>query len=84
LPGWGETSQVVRHKAWEEIRQDLEDPRDPIHLEDPEGKMVGIVGDDQKVGHLEVQGLAVGDQTEDLVVDASEELGIEVDENRSG
>lgn len=46
--------------------------------------MVGIVGDGRKVEHLGVRGLAVEDQTEDLVVDAAEKLGLEVEDvNRS-
>jgi hypothetical protein len=80
----GETSQVGLHKASEENRPGLEVPHDPIHLEDLEGRMVGIVGDGRKTEHLGVRGLAVEDQTEDLVVDAAEKLGLEVEDvNRS-
>jgi hypothetical protein len=80
----GGTSRVVRRKALEENRQVLEVPHDPIHLEDLEDKMVGIADDDRKEERLEVRGLAVGDQSGDLVVDAAEKLGLEVgDENRS-
>ncbi len=55
------TSQAVRHKALEGNHPDLEDPHDPIHQEDLEGRMAGTVGDDRKEEHREGRGLAAGD-----------------------
>ncbi len=78
------TSRGVRHKAAAGNHPSQEDPHDPIPQEEPEGRMVGIVGDDQKEEHLEVKVLAAGAQKEDLVVDVVEKLGLEVgDEIRS-
>jgi hypothetical protein len=84
----GTTQAEVGHKAWVGSHLDLEDLHDPIHL-DPGGKTaVGIVGDDRKEvrpGVTVLVGLAAEDleDLEDLVVDAVEELEMELDEIRS-
>ena len=78
-----DTSQEVRRRALEGTHQGLEVHHDPSQLVE-EGRKVGIADDDRKEERLEVRGLAVGDQSGDLVVDAAEKLGLEVeDENRS-
>jgi hypothetical protein len=84
----GTTQVEAGHTAWVGSHLDPEDLHDPIHL-DPGGKTaVGIVGDDRKEvrpGLTVLVGLAAEDleDQEDLVVDAVEELEIEVDEIRS-
>jgi hypothetical protein len=78
----GTTQAEVGHKAWVGSHLDLEDLHDPIHL-DPGGETaVGIVGDDRKEVRPGVTVL-VGLAAEDLVVDAVEELEMELDEIRS-
>jgi len=82
----GTSQAVVDHMAWVGSRLGLEDHHDPIHQEGPEGRnLVDIVGAARKEARLGVKDhLVAEDQEGDLVVDAAEEVAIEVeDEIRS-
>ncbi len=58
-----DTSQQVRHKAYPEYHQVLEDHHDPIQPAE-EGRKVGIGDVEQREVRLEEVGLAVGDLAE--------------------
>ena len=78
----GTNQAVVGHKASLESRPGLEDHHDPIRQVGPEGRnLVDIVGGARKEVRLGPKGhLVAEDQEGDLVVDAAERVGTEVED----